>query len=797
MTINAVDPTPLGVDLPAGTVVTVTEGDRPEVTPVDWGAISIVGDGVTDNGSGSAQVVISEQQGDVTLLTITNEAEWATSTFTLAKSIVDNAGAEFVADGTVFSVHVQEFDPAGEAQSEYDLEVTLNGTPVTASNEFGPGWTAVLTEPTFPEVPGVHFGTPVFAETDGVTVSEDGATATVVYSPGENVAVSLTNDAELGSISIVKEIEGGAIGNVDVDRTYQVTASIDTSALGEDFPAQDDRVLTLTAGEPIIIADLPIGAVVTFSEAELLDDDILTWGEPVFSPESVTVTPDHVDEPAVVTLTNSVERTVGTFSITKLVTGAQADNEAVPATVTINATWDEEGTPGSKTLEVPTDGTPVPLGEDLLIGTMVTLTEVPLEDGSSIAWAAPAWSGDGVEIDGNSAVVTVGRNAEAAVVVENHAATSVAGLSIIKGIAGEAADEVAPETEFPVTVTWTDADDVEQVRELTINAVEPTPLGEDLPAGTVVTITEGDRPGFDTVIWDEIVISGDDVTDNGDGSADVVVSDQQDDVTLVTVTNEATWAPGTFTLVKYVEGVLLDNPDVSETVTIIATWVEADGETGDLVTVSRSIEVPVDGTPVDFGEYLPHGTEVTLVEDALAGNAAFTWAAPAWGEVEGLVINEDGTATLTIAAAQNPTVEITNVAHATLGNLSIVKELSGSGADLVPANTTYPVTATWTDILGAPQSVELELVAGEPATIENVPFGTEVTLTEGEFDVPATVTWEGAEWSADSNVTINGDGTEVVIVVEDEAGTAVSVTLDNDFDEIPADRRIPPVRTCR
>ena len=53
----------------------MTEGDRPEVTPVDWGAISIVGDGVTDNGGGSAQVVISDQQGDVTLLTITNEAE--------------------------------------------------------------------------------------------------------------------------------------------------------------------------------------------------------------------------------------------------------------------------------------------------------------------------------------------------------------------------------------------------------------------------------------------------------------------------------------------------------------------------------------------------------------------------------------------------------------------------------------------------------------------------------------------------------------------------------------------------
>ncbi|AZQ76950.1 hypothetical protein EJ997_05980 [Flaviflexus ciconiae] len=704
-----------------------------------------------------------------------------TNTFDVGELVINK---ELVGDGAEL-YGVGPF----EAQAQCVYNVNGEDTPITLAND---GIVPLSADndytATIGDLPIGAECTVVETVTGGATATEVSGAAVIAHDP---VVVTITNTFDVGSISIVKKVEGGAADHPTADRTFEVTASIDTTAISEEFPDPADRTIELTEGVPFIIEDLPVGSTVTFEETALVDDDILTWGEPVFTPESVLVDDAAIDSPVEVTLTNSIERTVGTFSISKIVTGDQADNGAVPENVTINATWDEEGVTGSKTLEVPTDGTPVPLGEDLLIGTEVILTEVPLEDGSSIAWAAPAWSGDGVEIDGNSAVVTVGRNAEAAVVVENHAATSVAGLSIIKGIAGEAADEVAPETEFPVTVTWTDADDVEQVRELTINAVEPTPLGEDLPAGTVVTITEGDRPGFDTVIWDEIVISGDDVTDNGDGSADVVVSDQQDDVTLVTVTNEATWAPGTFTLVKYVEGVLLDNPDVSETVTIIATWVEADGETGDLVTVSRSIEVPVDGTPVDFGEYLPHGTEVTLVEDALAGNAAFTWAAPAWGEVEGLIINEDGTATLTIAAAQNPTVEITNVAHATLGNLSIVKELSGSGADLVPANTTYPVTATWTDILGAPQSVELELVAGEPATIENVPFGTEVTLTEGEFDVPATVTWEGAEWSADSNVTISGDGTEVVIVVEDEAGTAVSVTLDNDFDEIPADPEDP------
>ncbi|WP_054952093.1 DUF5979 domain-containing protein [Flaviflexus massiliensis] len=796
--INGERPTPLGVDLPAGTVVTLTEGDSPEFTTVDWGAVTIAGDRVTDNEDGSAEVVISDRQGDVSLVTVTNETNWAASTFTIAKDLADTPGAQFVPDGTVFTVHVQEFDADGVAADEYDLEVPVNGDPVEFSNFFGPGWTAVLTEPTFPEVDGVVFGTPVFTGGEGVTLTDDGASAIVAYSPGVNATVGLTNEAQLGSISIVKNVEGGAAEQLLAEedaRTYQVTASINTDALGDNVPAQEDRVIELTAGEPVVIDNLPIGAVATFSEAELVDDDLYTWGEPTFSRESVTVEAGHVDEPATVTLTNTVERTVGTFSISKRVTGEQADNPAVPETVTIEATWDEEGTPGSETLTVPTDGTAVPLGHDLLIGTEVTLTEVPLEDGSSIAWAQPAWTGDSVTIDGSSAVVQVTRNADAHVTVENHAATSVAGISLIKAVSGEAAGEVAPETEFPVTLTWTDVDGEEQVRELVINSVEPTELGEDLRAGTVVTVTEGERPGFATVIWDDIVIGGNGVTDLGDGSAEIVVSDQQGDVTLVTVTNEATWAPGTFSLAKNVEGVPLDNPEVPETVTVTASWIvaaEDDGEAGDedaepgLVTVTKDIEIPTDGTPVAFGEDLPHGTEVTLTEAPLADNAAFSWTTPTWAETDGLVVHEDGSATLTIAAAQNPTINLTNTAEAILGNLVIVKDVTGDGAGLVDGSTVYPVTATWTDLFGEEQVADIELVAGEPYVLENLPFGTEVTLVEGDFEVPGTVTWEEATWTAVSeNVSVSADGREAIITVTDEAGANASLTLENEFHAVP------------
>lgn len=537
-------------------------------------------------------------------------------------------------------------------------------------------------------------------------------------------------------------------------------------------------MIDVTAGTPAVLGDLPIGAIVTFSEAVPADDDQFTWGTPVFSPESVEVTADTVGTPAAVTLTNSVERTVGTFSLVKSVTGDQADNSAVPETVEVIANWTQDGVEGSKTLTVPTDGTPVELGEQLLIGTQVTLTETALADGSSIAWGAPTWSGTGVAIDGESAVVTVSRDADATVTLENHAATSVAGISLLKGIAGEAADEVDPETEFPVTAAWTDADGDHSV-DLMINAVEPTPLGVDLPAGTVVTITEQERPAFDTVIWDSITISGNDVTDNGDGSAQIVVSDQQGEVTLITVVNEATWAPGAFGLSKNVTGVLLDNPDVLESVDVIATWFEGGEE------FTETVSIPTDGTRVAFGSDLPHGTEVTLAEVPLENSAAFTWDMPSWG-AEGLVVNEDGTATITIGAAVDIDVALVNNATATLGNLSIVKSVSGDGASEVPSNTVYPVTATWTDLLGEQQQVQLEIAVGTPAVIEGLPFGTEVELTEGDAELPNSVKWLGGTWSSGAdNVVVDGDGSTVTVVVTGEAGADAELALDNEFEKVP------------
>lgn len=695
------------------------------------------------------------------------------------KLLAETPGAAFVPADATFTVHVQEIDPNGKMQIEYDLAVPLNGNPVSGPNSRGTGWTVRLSEPTFPKIPGVAFGDPVFAASAGVTPTDGGKKAVAALIPGQNVSVSLTNSAQLGGIDVTKVVEGAAAALVDPARTYRVTATIDTSALGKDFPAQATRVFDITSGKAVQLRDLPIGATVTFSEARPVDDDQLTWSAPVITPASVVVTAAHATTPAAVTVTNNVTRTVGTFSVVKTVTGDEAQNPAVPASVRVKATWTQDGAKGSKTLTVPTDGTPVALGENLLIGTVVTLTEAPLSDGSSIAWGAPVWSGDGVAVDGASAQVTIGRNAQAQVSLENHAATSVAGISLLKGVAGEAAGEVAEDAEFPVTASWTNGKGATHSTQLMINASTPTPLGVELPAGTVVTITEGTSPAYDTVIWGSITISGDGVTDLGEGRAEVVVSDQQGENTLVTVVNEATWAPGTFTLVKELEGVLLENPDVPGSVTVTATWMENDEQQ------SAEIELPLDGTAVAFGQDLPHGTEVLLSEVVPANTDAFTWNMPTW-QGEGLVANEDGTATLIISAATDPKLALTNSVTARLGSLSITKVLTGTGAALMQ-NAEFPVTATWTDLLGERQEVALQVTAGAPAVLTDLPIGTEVTLVEGTADAPANVRWQGATWSTeDESVTLSdADGEVITIVVTGENGAQAAVSLENEFEKLP------------
>ena len=686
------------------------------------------------------------------------------ATFDLSKTVTGVQAANSAVPGTVEVT--ADWEIASTPASKV-LTVPTDGSPVALGENLPLGTVVTLTESALVDGNGVIWGTPVWAGT-GVTAGSHG-TATVVIGETDAAGVTLTNQANtsVGSVNIEKHLEGGAKDLVTL-AGYEVTAKIDAGA-GNSVP---DRVVTVKVGELTKLENLPVGATVTFSEAKPVDTDELTWATPVISPSSLVITEDHFTNPATITVTNSVERTVGTFDIVKTITGEEEDNPAVPATVEVTATWAD----GTKVLTVPTDGTPVSFGEQLLIGTEVTLTEAPLSDGDSIAWAAPAWGGTGVTLNTNGdATVTIGRDADARVTLENHAATSVAGISLIKQISGGAAAQVDPSTEFTVRASW-DIGSGEQQKDLKINAATPTLLGEDLPAGTVVTLTELDRPAITGVDWGAIVFSGDRITPGTEGSAQFVVSTQQGAVDLVTVSNEANWSPGTFNLAKQVTGVPMDHADVPADVTVRATWFDGTAEQ------SKDIKVPTDGTKVPFGESLSHETQVVLTEVELGQSASFTWAAPEWNG-EGVTSAQGGAAELKIGAALDTEITLTNAAVATTGSLSITKSLTGAGAADVPEGTEFPVTASWTDLQGKPQERAITVTAGEASVIEGVNFGTEVTLREGDLPDTGDAKWLSAAWSTLSDsVKLTPNGVEAVLVVTGAAGDSVALTLANEYE---------------
>ncbi|MHA3683306.1 DUF5979 domain-containing protein [Leucobacter sp. HY1908] len=654
------------------------------------------------------------------------------------------------------------------------LNVPTDGTPLAFGEQLPRGTEVTLTEQNLTDANGIAWSAPVWSGT-GVAVRDNGA-AVVTVGETDAAGVSLVNNAgaSVASVMIEKQLEGGAADLVTLDG-YQVTAKIDTTALGEDAAAQPDRVVTVKPGEATELGNLPVGATVSFSEAKPVDTDLLTWAAPVISPESIVVTEDHFVTAPTITVTNSVERTVGTFDIVKSVTGAEAGNPAVPDAVQVTATWDG----GEKVLTVPTDGTPVAFGEQLLIGTAVTLTEAPLANGSGIAWAAPAWSGTGVALtESGDATVTIGRDADARVALENHAATSTAGISLIKQIAGAAAAEVDAATEFTVRASW-DLGEGEQHTDLVINAAEPTVLDEQLPAGTVVTLTELERPAVAGVEWGAIAFAGERVTGTADDAAEFVVSSEDGTVDLITVTNEANWAPGTFSLAKKVVGVPLDDADVPESVSVMATWFDGEAEQ------SKNIELPTDGTRMPFGEMLPYNTTVVLTEAPLAASERFSWATPTWSE-EQVTTAAGGVAELTIGAALDTEVTVTNAATATTGNLSITKTLVGEGALEVAKDAKFPVTATWTDLEGKQQERELTLTANEAAVIDGVAFGTDVTIVEGKLPDTGATKWQSAEWtSLGESATVTADGITAVVRVTGEAGSTVALSLANEYSKAP------------
>lgn len=658
--------------------------------------------------------------------------------FSLEK--VASSNSEKFGEDLIFTVKAEEFAPSafdeagnlkdGARPAEtYNVEVKADGTSVSGLNSRGNGWKIRLSEIGLPQGTGLAWAPGVFRAGNGVELVEDGRVAWVTTNPGNNVSVTLANTASKGSVSIEKKIVGGPEGYDWSDRAFTVTPIINFNG-----KQTSGATFNLYPGVVHEITGLPIGAVVTFREVQPTNDAEFTWGAPVFSPESVTV-----GDPAagLVTLTNTVAETQGTFSLHKIVKGTEQENPNLPENVTVKTTW--EG--GSKDIILPLDGTVIPFGEFLKTGTQVTLEEILPAGTSNLEWASAGFSGAGVSVVDGKTVITIGTG-DAAVTVKN-IVVEKGTLQIVKQVAGDAAARVDSDVEFTVKAEWKlPGETAYTFKDLVLkNDGLPVALGESLPVGTEVRFTETGTPDVAGVTWGPVTWNGDAwMTVNG-ATATGVISDNPAEGRLVTLTNHAENADRPVYIQKDVIGEA--NDKVGDISYVVKAKINGSDEEHSY-TIKRGVksrigDFPV-GTVIEFTEVQPENTDQV------------TWETPIFVPGNTITVSADSLETL---------VQLKNEAKHTFGSFSITKKVIGpeAGNDNVPES--FKVRATWTEN-GEEHSEVLEVPANGSVNFPHqLMNGTQVHLEEIDLHDGNGIAWGIPAFSGDVIVT----GGETVVTI--------------------------------
>ena len=723
-----------------------------------------------------------------------------------------------------FTVRVEEFAPVRDEDGnlvpadlnsaatmptqDYEVVVKADGTPVSGHFARGNNWQIRLTEIGFPENSGYIFepGRFVDAKTEGVTVSEDGSSAVIAIQPRTNIAVELRNQATLGSATISKQVVGDAAGAA-ADQTFNVTAFI-THPDGK----QTQQQLVLSDGAEATIDGLKVGTKVRFSEARPADNDQVTWGEPVFVPgDEITITQDnpHVS----VQLKNKANDTFGTFKLSKKLSGPEEYNSNVPDTFTVRATWtDENGASQSKELQVPKNGS-VDFGEDLKNGTVVTLEEILPENGNGLAWGVPAWSGDVTVGENNVGEVTIGKDVKN-VKLKNYVDKNDGTMRVIKSVEGEAAEAVPEDVEFTVKATWKSGTEYKS-EILTITQGEATALSEKLPVETEITFTELDLPEIEGVEWGNITWGTDPTGEswlkaNPDGSYTGIISDNPEEGRLVTVSNEALWAPGAISYEKYIitdesgAGVPAAEANLPEgaefEVSIENIELPAGKElpadagiaVGDIITLNAA-----NGFKWESEKVLPKGTKVTFSELAPKPLPGIDWST----QIDYIVNGESADAPAADIEANEVTeVEIYNRVIPTT-TVDVDKIVTGPKGNAVTKdeNALFQVTASWTDVDGNDRHCILNVVPGQQAEVHPEPANCDASIIDGKPSFPlnteitfeetgattdvSNVKWAEVLWTVaggSANISeLEGSETGVVVELTGEANDPVKLSLEN------------------
>lgn len=738
------------VQVPTGSTCELTEDTSPAaINPYTWDSVSYqVGTAAAT--SDKATFTVTDQP---TTVMVTNTITPKTTTVTIAKKVTGET-AGLVA-GTQFSVNVQCTEPGKTDPTTFGPVTVSDQGNTTVEVPLGStNCSAIEAAPTGGLVDGSYaWGTPTYAPASVAQVGVNGATITVsnpitrVYS---------------GNLTITKVVNdpGSVVAN---DFSYSGTWAC---RYGTDAPVTG--TWSATGAGPATVEGIPasgllIGSACTLTENALDAPSV----DPSYSWKAAEFTEAVVAENgAALTVTNTVQRNTGSFTIAKEITGETGGYGPLRGAFTVDYScrYDPNGPEVTGTVSLNPGGSVTVDG--IPLGWTCSAAERPIP-GDLLADESYVWGTPVV-----SAPVTITAGAVPTITVSNPIGRQYGQLAITKAI-GANADAVADDASF--SGTWTC--EYEGIDDAVTAGGTWTVTGKGGPA--VLTATSGDPAQI-------LATSICNVTENAPAGG---LIDQSwtwtpptigDDVTIgvnqiasITLTNTPERVYGSMNVVKVFDGdaAAALKPGVNVTGTWTCTvpggsrpednqngvWAApAAGGTVTLFTADGDVKVPL-------------GAQCTVLEDVpgadLLTDESYTWNTAQYAPGGGQAV-----------VGTDEAVTITNSVRRVEGPVTVTKviDIPSPATLLTGYSGTFTGTYTCTHV-GDPDKTGTWTInydqadpASQSTTVDGVLMGSSCTFTETPLTSVAS--------TVDPSYVFDGTATFDTNPVQMAPGAAIQVT---------------------
>ena len=649
---------------------------------------------------------LTVQEKQQSELSVSNVAQYADGTFQVKKTIADPKPANAPQSVKLFyQCNADSVDGAVKANTDTELTANTDGTPVDGAS--------------FP----VGTECKVTREADEAvvdhTVKTAGLNTAVILKEGkvaDNIAtVTNTYTQKIGTFQMKKLINAPADDAAFVaPKTVKFTYTCNADSVDKTVKAGVATEVSVPVGDtPVDGSEFPVGtkcAVAQESEHAVAGYNSVPAG----LTQPVTITEGKVAN-NIATVTNTYTKQVGSFSVTKVV-------DADPTIIDLNPDHEysfnyvctKDGAEVAKG-ELKVNGDNTVKSPDIPVGASCTVTE----DEASARGAVDNAVLD-VKVSG-PAVIT--ENTTTPVTVTNKYTRATSSFTVKKKVEG-LPDPGSKEFSFRYECAY--GEDA-KVGDIKVKGNGETTV-EDVPAGSECTVTEN----VDAAKQDGYTL----VVDNAEQKFD-----QGTQPTTVLFTNVYTKDTGSLSVTKS-----LKDPD----------GVAA----GKKFNFAYACEHK-DPAQRKEGTFQLGAGESTTIDDIAAGSTCTITEKDA--DVKGADLAISGLDSVVIVKGKTHDVIATNDYSAWRGSVELSKALAGSGKDLAAVkdkkfNVSY-VCTLGTDKKEVKKGT-VEVIAGTPATIDDVRYGATCEFTEdtANAEVP------GAMFDKNSSVTsatatVSGKGT--------------------------------------